>query len=128
MGAAGGDLAVAAVVAMLVWPFPLIRLTLGIPWSVHVPLILAWVLVVYAAYLATSVAIWGRTPVMYLTDLGLAGVPRPFGLGRSLRWALGLAVAVVPSLLGARSLADPRTGLAARASGLVTVASESVGG
>lgn len=122
--AAGVDLAAAALVAILLWPFPLFRLTLGLPWAVHGVLIFVWVFVVYTAYLTLSVLAWTRTPVMYLLDLGLRdGSPR-FGFGRSLRWALGWALAVLPGLVGARSLTAPETGLPARLSGLVTVTAE----
>ena len=122
--AAAVDLAGAAVIAILLWPFPLIRLTLGIPWSIHGPLIVVWVFVVYAVYLTVCVAVWGRSVAMYLLDLGLDGPARPFGLGRALRWSAGWVVAILPSLLGARSLADPAAGLPARFSCLVTVQAE----
>lgn len=118
--AAGIELAVSVVATLLLWPFPLIRLTLGIPWAVHGPLILVAILIVYVAYLAVSVRLWGRSPAMYFLDLGLTGGSRPFPFGRGLRWAAGWAVAVVPALLGARWLGDPRDGLPARFSGLGT--------
>jgi hypothetical protein len=118
--AAAIELAVAVVATLLLWPFPLIRLTLGIPWAVHGPLIVVGILVVYVAYLAVSVRLWGRSPAMYFLDLGLTGASRPFPFGRGLRWAAGWAVAVVPALLGARSLGHPREGLPARFSGLDT--------
>lgn len=120
--AAGFDLLAAAVAGVLLWPFPLVRLTLGVPWAVHGPLIAVWILLVYVVYLAAGAGVWGRTPVMYLLDLGLAGAERPFGARRSLLWAAGWALAVVPALAGARSLADPDRGLAARFSGLREVA------
>jgi hypothetical protein len=116
------DLAVAVVVTMLLWPFPFIRLTLALPVPVHVALILVAIVVVDILYMAVSVAVWGRTPVMYLLDLGLAGAARPFGAGRALWWAVPAALVALPAALGARSLADPVRGLPARASALRTVA------
>ncbi len=120
--AAAADLAVSAVVALLLWPFPLIRLTLGVPWAVHVPLIAAWILLVYATYLAISALIWRRSVGMYLLDLGLAGRGAPFPVAAGVLWACGWALALFPAVLGARRLGDPREGLPARLSGLVTVA------
>jgi hypothetical protein len=116
------DFVIAAVIALLLWPFPLIRLTLGIPVPIHVVLILVWMLIVAAVYMTAAVALWGRTPVMYLLDLGLMGADRPFGFGRALRWGIGAAVAAVPAALGARRLGDATTGLPARLSGLREVA------
>lgn len=118
------DLLVSVAVGMLLWPFPLIRLTLGLPVTVHVALILAWILIVFVIYLTVTVAVWGRTPVMYLLDLGLAGRPRPFGVPASLRWGLGWLLAVLPAMVGARGLADPSSGLPARFSGLATVVAQ----
>lgn len=121
--AAALDLLVAAIVGLLLWPFPLIRLTLAVPVAAHTALIVVWILVVYLVYMTASVAAWGRTPAMYLLDLGLRGRPRPFGLGTAARWAAGWVVTVLPALLGARGLADPRSGLPARLSGVETVVS-----
>jgi hypothetical protein len=114
------DLLVAVLVTMLLWPFPLLRLTLSLPWSVHAAAIVVGIVVVHEVYSAASVAVWGRTPVMYLLDLGLAGRERPFGLVRSWRWALGWTVAVVPGVLGVEGPIDPDVGLPARFSGLRT--------
>jgi hypothetical protein len=119
------DAVAAFVVTMLLWPFPLFRLTLGVSWPVHILAILAGWLVVLTAYLTLTVAALGRTPAMYLLDLGLAGAERPFGLARSVRWAAGWTLAVLPGLIGARGLIGPERGIPARLSGLVTVATRS---
>jgi hypothetical protein len=135
------DGAGALVVTMIAWPFPLARAMM--PWPVHVVSILAAILVVDALLRATSVLAWGRTPFMYLLDLGLersvalatpgapsrasAGVsdhaegrPEPPATMEAVKWSVGWTIGLVPSLLGARSLVDPERGLPARWSGLLT--------
>ncbi len=119
--AAAFDFAVSAVAALILWPFPLVRVTLRVPPAAHVVLVVAWMLLVYVVYMTLSVALAGRTAAMYFLDLGLEG-KRPFPAGAAFGWALGWAVALVPALLGARRLADPRGGLPARFSGLTTTA------
>ncbi len=112
------DAALALVLAMLAWPFPVMRANLDLP--AHVAALVAFSVFVQALYGAVCVRIWGRTPGLYLTDLGLTGAERPFGPVLSVRWGAGFALAVVAAL-GSFGTADPGSGLPARFSGLATV-------
>lgn len=113
------DAVLALFAAMLLWPFPVMRATL--PWSIHGPLILLFIWFVAWLYPVVCLMIWGRTLGMYLFDLGFSGADRPFRPARVARWSAGFALVAVPLLtLGG---AHPETGLAARFSGLTTVAS-----
>jgi hypothetical protein len=126
---------------MIAWPFPLARAMM--PWPVHVVSILAAILVVDALLRATSILVWGRTPFMYLLDLGLERSaaqatpgasngastgpsdraedrPEPPNTMGAIKWSVGWTIGLVPSLLGARPLVDPERGLPARWSGLLT--------
>lgn len=51
--AAVWDLGLVTIVFMILWPMPALRLTAGLPWSVHVP-ILRWALGWTAALLPTA--------------------------------------------------------------------------
>jgi hypothetical protein len=108
----------ALVLTMIAWPFPVLRA--AVPWSVHAPLVLVAILAADAGLRFASLLVWGRTPFMYLLDLGLEGGPPRIHAKAAVRWSLGWTLSLVPSLLGARSLADPMSGLAARFSGLAT--------
>jgi hypothetical protein len=107
-------------VVIVAWPFPLFRLTLGVPWVVHVPLILAAVIAGVWVYGLVCAKLWGRTVAMYLLDLGLDGVERPFTLALSARWSFGLALAFA-AIGGAFGTIEPAAGLPVRLSGLTTV-------
>lgn len=109
----------ALVLALLAWPFPVMRAVL--PLWLHIPLVLFATLAVDFGVRAVSVSMWGRTPAMYFLDLGLSG-RKEKGVARSLRWAGGWTLALVPTLFGARALVHPTHGLPARLSGLETVA------
>lgn len=110
--AAGLDLAAAIVVAMLGFPFPIVRASVPVP--VFVVLIVVAVVVVHFLYLTVTAPILGRTPGLYLTDLGFeGGAP---GASRAWRWSAGIVLMFVPGILGMTDLAS---GVPARMSGLV---------
>lgn len=50
--AAVWDLGLVTIVFMILWPMPALRLTAGLPWSVHVPILLASLFVVWWLYAA----------------------------------------------------------------------------
>ena len=108
------DFVCALLLAMLAYPFPIMRATLPLP--VFVMTILASIVVVHVLYEAVVVTIWGRSPAMYLLDLGVEG-GRP-GVGAAMAWGAGVALAFWPTVFKSR-LGDPENGLAARLSGLV---------
>lgn len=119
------DLLVAVVVSMLVVPQPVVRGALmsggASPASIalFVGSMLLAALVVLFAYLSFSAVTWGRTPTMYLLDLGLEAPSRPT-TKEAVLWAFGWACAAVPALLGVRAAFDPENGWPARFSGLPT--------
>jgi hypothetical protein len=109
------DAAVALVAAVIVFPFPFARAFLSIP--LFVAAILVTIVVVHVLYLTVALIVWGRTPGMFLLDMGTS--PRPVGLMRALRWSAGSALGLVPGFLSTRPL-DPECGMPARFAGLVT--------
>ncbi len=119
------DLLAAAIVAMLAVPQPVVRAAimgdevtaLGI--AVFVFTLLAVVFAVFGIYLAFSAVMWGRTPVMYLFDLGLDTPTKPT-MREALTWSAGWALAAVPALVGVRGAYDPEEGWPARFSGAPT--------
>ena len=120
--AAAADALVALSGGVLLWPFPLLRLTLGIPLPVHIALMLTFTGVFGAAASAGAAAVWGRTVGQYRFDLGLEGaLPRPFGARRAVAWGIGHAFDVLPAILGARWALDGTHGVAARMASLETV-------
>lgn len=96
------------VVAMLAFPFPVVRA--AAPAAVFVLSILSSIIVIAWLYMSVMPRLFGRTPGMYLMDLGFEGGQPP--LSRSWRWALG-------TLFTAGG--TPDTGLASRMSGLVVM-------
>lgn len=112
--ATGVDFVAATMIAMIAFPFPILRAMLAVP--VFVASILLAIVVVHFAYVAAALMLWGRTPAMYLLDLGLRG-GRPSISGAGL-WALGALLDFWPTVLGVRSsesyerLADRISGLA----------------
>jgi len=77
--AASIDLGVGAFLALLVWPFPVMRLVLtdatgsvALGWVAHVALLLASMVVADAVYGAVFILTLKRTVGMYLQDLGMA--------------------------------------------------------
>lgn len=119
------DLLAATVAAMLLYPQPAARAAItgaGLPIWVFLLSLLAAALVVFAVFLFGCALIWGRTPGMYLMDVGLDPAGRP-AVGSALMWALGWLVAILPALFGARAVSDGETGLPARLSGLKSRAS-----
>lgn len=114
------DLLAAAVVAMLLYPQPAVRAAItgaGLPIWVFLLTLLAAVFAVFALLLIACVLTWGRTPGMYLMDVGLDPVGRP-PFAKALMWAIGWLLAVMPALLGVAAVFDGETGLPARLSGL----------
>lgn len=115
-GAALIDFGASFVLAVLAFPFPFARAALPVP--VFVASILASIVVVHVAYCAFTLRLIGRTPGMYLLDLGPRS--RPVGWGRAWLWGLGASVAFWPTVAGAATAFDPRTGIPARMSGIET--------
>lgn len=115
----------ATVVAMVAVPQPVVRqfAMAAVPGAggiaLFVGLLLASVAVVLWLYLAFSAVNWGRSPAMYLLDLGLEAPTKPT-IGEAASWALGWMIALLPALIGARGLYDPERGLPARLSGVPT--------
>ena len=110
--ATGLDLAAAVVLAMLGFPFPIVRASVSIP--LFVGLVIIAVVIVYFLYLTVTAPLLGRTPGQYLADVGFEGGPP--SAARAWRWALGTVLATPPGLLG---IGDLATGLPMRISGLV---------
>lgn len=105
-------------VTLMVWPWPFFRLTLGLPWAVHVPALLISATSAVWLYGALAARLWGRSVAAYLFDLGLDGAERPFSWARCAAWAAGYTVAFL--LGGSFGTSHPAHGLPARWSGLVT--------
>lgn len=119
------DLLAATIVAMLLYPQPAVRAVItgaGLPIWVFLLTLLAAALAVFALFLLACALIWGRTPGMYLMDVGLDPAGRP-PFVKALMWAIGWLVAVLPALLGVAAVFDGETGLPARLSGLRSRAS-----
>lgn len=124
---AGGllDLLAAVVVSMLIVPQPVVRGAL-MSGGATLASILLFIgsmlfaaLVVLFGYLAFSAVTWGRTPSMYLLDLGLEAPSKPT-TREALLWALGWACAAVPALFGVTAAYHPESGWPSRWSGLPT--------
>lgn len=119
------DLLASAVIAMLVVPQPAVRAALmgegATPLSIalFVGVMLLAVLGVLFIYLSVSAVYWGRSPAMYLLDLGLEAPSKPT-TGEALLWGLGWALAALPTLVGVRSVFDPERGLPALMSSMPT--------
>jgi hypothetical protein len=114
--AAVWDLGLVTVVFMILWPMPALRLTAGLPWSVHVPILLASLFVVWWLYAAVCARALRRTVGMYLADVGFAD-PGSVTTPSAIRWALGWTAALLPTAFGAVGPADAERGWAARLSG-----------
>ncbi len=112
------DLAVAAAVAMLAFPFPFVRATLPLP--LFVTSIVIAILVFDTAYRTMSLRIWGRTPGMYLLDLGVSEA-RPLPLLACATWAVAWTAVVMAAVAGLPRPIHPERGLPATLSGLRTV-------
>lgn len=106
------DFAAAFVAAVIAFPFPFARAALPVP--IFVGSILLSIVVVHVLYCWLTLGLLGRTPGMFLLDLG-PGPKRP-GLAAALVWALGSSIAFWPTALGFRGAYDPETGPAARMS------------
>lgn len=109
--AAVADYIAAAIVGIIIFPFPIVRAYVE-AW-VFVVSILVVIGIVHALYVGLTTVLLGRTPGMYLFDLGLCeGRPTPF---RAALFGFASAVVFWPSLLLPR-LADSREGIPARVS------------
>jgi len=108
------DFGASFVVAVIAFPFPFARATLPLP--IFVASILASIVVVHIAYCGLTLRIFGRTPGMYLLDLG-PQLGRP-SLGRAMLWGMGQSIAFWPTVFGAPTSFDPETGTSARMSGI----------
>jgi len=104
------------IIAVLLFPFPTIRAAVSLP--VFVASILVTIVVAHLLYLAISLRIWNRTPVMYFLDLGVD--PRPVGVLSAAGWALASVIAFVPGFVSDGPI-DPARGWPARLSGHTTV-------
>jgi hypothetical protein len=110
------DFLAAAIVSMIAFPQPVARAAItgaGLPIGVFVLLLLAIIFAVYWLYVAFSVVTWGRTPGMYLLDLGLEAETKPT-LGEAAGWATGWVLAALPALVGVKTAYDPERGWPAR--------------
>ncbi|PKQ30196.1 MAG: hypothetical protein CVT60_01505 [Actinobacteria bacterium HGW-Actinobacteria-10] len=107
------DFAVAVLVAMLVFPFPIVR-ALVAP-QVFIGLVLASIVVAHVVYVSVVLMLWRRTPGMYLLDLGIAGG----GIApiRALAWGVGAALEFWPQAVGMHP-GGLSAGLPSRMSGL----------
>jgi len=108
------DFGASFVVAVIAFPFPFARATLPLP--IFVASILATIVVVHIAYCGLTLRVFGRTPGMFLLDLG-PQLGRP-ALGRAMLWGVGESVAFWPTVFGAVGSFDPETGTPARMSGI----------
>ncbi len=109
------DFGAGLVAAVIAFPFPFARAALPLP--VFVVSIVVSIVVVHELYLALTLMFLGRTPGMYLLDLGPDPRPR---LGAAVSWAVGASLAFWPTVFGVRPAFDPATGLPARLSGVQT--------
>ncbi len=110
------DWAAGAVTVALAFPFPIVRASVELPWfvtSVGIALFSGC-----ALFMALTATLLGRTPGMYLLDLGLEG-GRP-DAAKALLWGFALATCL-PASIGWGALAHPASGLPARLSGLAVV-------
>lgn len=119
------DLLVAAVVAMIALPQPVVRQAImggrvtPVGVVIFVAALLFAVMGVYWLYLTFALVSWGRSGAMYLLGLGVDAPTKPTFPEAAL-FALGWVMASVPALLGAGALVDSQAGLPARMSGLQT--------
>lgn len=122
------DFGVAAVVAMILIPQPVVRGAImsggatPLTIAIFVLTLFGAMFAFYFAYLAACAATWGRTYPMYLFGVTLESKP---AAGPAMGWALGWVVAIVPAILGVASLYDPTSGIPARLSGVITRAGDS---
>lgn len=119
------DALAAAIVAMLAVPQPFVRgaimgdevTAMGI--ATFVLALFAAIFLVFGIYLAFSAVMWGRTPVMYLFDLGLDTPTKPT-MREALTWSAAWVLATLPALIGVQRAYHPETGWPARFSGAPT--------
>lgn len=107
------DNAAAFLIGVIVFPFPIVRAY--VPVWVFVVSILLVIGIAHALYVALMSLMLGRTPGMYLFDLGFLG-QRPDAL-RSALWGFASAVVFWPSLI-APALVSTENGVPTRISGL----------
>lgn len=110
------DAVAATVLAMIAFPFPIVRAL--VPVAVFVAGVLSSIVVVHVLFCALTLRFVGRTPGMFFLDLGPeGGVP---SLGRAFAWGLGASAAFWPTVFGAAGAYDPVSGIPARMSGIET--------
>jgi hypothetical protein len=121
------DLVIGALLAILVWPFPVMRIvttditgSVALGWVAHVVLLLTFFGVMDVAYCSVATMLLRRTAGMYLQDVGFADTAA-ITWGRALRWSFGWTAATPAVAVGARATADPERGWAARLSGLALI-------
>lgn len=112
------DGAAAFLLAVLAFPFPIARALLPLP--VFVASIIGVIAVVHVAYVAITLMLWGRTPGMYLLDLGVSDARPAFP--DAVRFAAGASCAFWPTVLRVETAFDAEDGWPARFSGLSVLA------
>jgi hypothetical protein len=125
--AAAWDLGLVSTAFMILWPSPALRMTAGLPWSVHIPIAVASLVVAWWLYAALCVRVVHRTVGMYIADVGFADASDAARARAASVWALGWAAALLPTALGAVALADAERGWAARLSGQALVSTRAAG-
>ncbi|MDO8915002.1 MAG: hypothetical protein Q7W16_02825 [Coriobacteriia bacterium] len=119
--AAAWDLGLVAVVFMILWPSPALRMTAGLPWSIHIPIALASLFVTLWLYSAVFARVLRRTVGMYIADVGFTDVEAAARTSALALWSLGWTAALLPTAFGAAGPADPERGWSARLSALTLV-------
>lgn len=117
------DWTAGGLVAILAFPFPIVRHSVPLP--VFVGLVVSSLFVGFLLYAGLSAALLGRTPAMYLLDLGFESGPP--GVGRSMLWAVVLSACLLPAIVW-RRLVDPARGAPAVISGLLIVSARHTAG
>lgn len=109
-GAAVADLAIGALIGILVWPFPVMRIVFrslagseGAGWAIHVPALLAFMVLASWLCVALAVRLGRRTVGMYFADLGFPG---PLGVGGALAAARPWTLAGLAGTFGGRGPAE----------------------
>jgi hypothetical protein len=125
--AAAWDLGLVAVVFMILWPSPALRMTAGLPWSIHIPIALASLFVTLWLYSAVCARVLRRTVGMYIADVGFADSETATRTTATALWALGWTAALLPAAFGATGPADAERGWSARLSGLTLRSTRAAG-
>lgn len=97
--------------AVLLYPFPVMRAALSLP--AFVASILVSIVLIQVLLATVSLVVMGRSVGMHLFGLAFDEAPRPF---RAVLWAFVWTIVVLPGLVSGRPL-DPVRGWAAGAVG-----------